>query len=328
MRLRRVGIIITLALSLLCASRTANAQPAGKVQRIGWLVQGDLDRASRDALLHSLRAMGYVEGHNLVIEYRSGGGTFARLPTLATDLVRLPVEVLVAQGVAAFAAKEATSTLPIVFVGVVDPVDRGLIASWPQPGGNITGAAGPSLDFNAGKSLELLKEVVPAATRMAVVVNPDHPLYGASRQKLQATARLLQVGLHFMEVRDPATELARVFAALAHTHIEALCVIGDMSFLPHRARLVELVAASQLPAIYLHRPYVHAGGLMSYEPDPLAMQRRAGIMVGKILQGAKPADIPAEAPMKYELTINLKTAKALGITMPPALLLLADEVIQ
>jgi putative ABC transport system substrate-binding protein len=137
----------------------------------------------------------------------------------------------------------------------------------------------------------------------------------------------VQVDLHLMEVRDPATELERVFAALAHTRIDALCLIGDMSFMPHRARIVELVAASRLPAIYLHRPYVQAGGLMSYEPDPLAIQRRAGIMVGKILQGAKPADIPAESPMKYELTINLKTARALGLTMPPHILSLADAVI-
>jgi len=328
MRLSRVGIIITLALGLLCAPLVANAQLAGKVRCIGWLVQGNLDRALREAFLHSLRDMGYVEGQNLVIEYRSAGGAFARLPALATALVRLPVEVLVAQGVAAFAAKEITSTLPIVFVGVVDPVDRGLIASWPQPGGNITGAAGPSLEFNAGKSLEILKEVVPAATRMAVLINPDHPLYGASIQKLQATVRLLQVDLHLMEVRDPATELERVFAVLAHTYIDALCVIGDMSFLPYRARIVELVAASQLPAIYFQKPYVQAGGLMSYEPDPLAMQRRAGIMVGKILQGAKPADIPAESPIKYELTIKLKTARALGLTIPPHILTLADEVIQ
>ena len=230
-------------------------------------MQGDLDRASREALLHSLRAMGYVEGQNLVIEYCSGGGTFARLPALATGLVRLPVEVLVAQGVAAFAAKEATSTLLIVFVGVVDPVDRGLIASWPQPGGNITGAAGPVSTSMLGNRRAPQGGGASRHPHDRARQPGPSPLR-ASRQKLQAPARQFQVDLHFMAVRDPATELERVFATLAPTHIEALCVIGDMSFLPHRARMVELVAASRLPATYLHRPYVQAGGLMSSTGPP------------------------------------------------------------
>jgi putative ABC transport system substrate-binding protein len=170
---------------------------------------------------------------------------------------------------------------------------------------------------------------VPTATRIVVLVPVDNPAYRAVGHKaLQAAARSVKVDLHLMEVRDPVTDLNRVFAALAHERVEALSVGQDPSFVPHTARIVELVAQSRLPAIYLNRPYVQAGGLMSYEPDPLAIQRRAGIMVGKILKGAKPADIPAEFPMKYELTINLKTAKALGLTIPPHILSLADEVIQ
>jgi putative ABC transport system substrate-binding protein len=273
--------------------------------------------------------MGYVEGRNLVIELRLGEGSAAPLPTLAAELVRLPVEVLVSASIAAtLAAKAATSTIPIVFTNVPDPVDHGLIASWAQPGGNITGAANAGKEA-AGKNLELLKEVVPTATRVAVLVNPANPAWQAAGLKvLRTTAGLLPVDLHLMQVRDPATELAPAFAALASESVDALYVAQDPSFVPHATRIVELVNASRLPAIYLYRTYVQTGGLMSYEMDPLDIQRRAGVMVGKILRGAKPGDIPAEYPVKYELSINLKTAKSLGLTIPPHLLSLADEVIQ
>jgi putative ABC transport system substrate-binding protein len=180
-----------------------------------------------------------------------------------------------------------------------------------------------------GKNLELLKEVVPAATRIAVLVNPANPSWqDVGLKALQTASRVLQVELHLMQVRDPAIELERAFAALASAHVDALYVAQDPSFGPHARRIVELVTTSRLPAIYLYRTYVQAGGLMSYEMDPLDIQRRAGVMVGKILRGAKPGDIPAEYPVKYELSINLKTAKALGLTIPPHLLSLADAVMQ
>ena len=322
--------IVTLTCALLAAPLAADAQPTEQVRRIGWLRPNAPRPDVREAFLQGLRDMGYVEGQNLVIELRLGEGKAASLPTLAAELVRLPVEVLVSSSIAAtLAAKTATNTIPIVFTNVPDPVEMGLIASWAQPGGNITGASNAGVEFMNAKLLELLKEVVPAATRIAVLVPVDNPAYRAVGYKaLQAAARLVQVDLHLMEVRDPTTELERVFAALAQERVDALLVGQDPSFVPHTARIVELVAKSRLPAIYLNSPYVKVGGLMSYEPDPLAIQRRAGIMVGKILKGAKPADLPAESPMKYELTLNLKTAKALGLTMPPHLLRLADEVIQ
>jgi len=273
--------------------------------------------------------MGYVEGQNLVIESRSGVGAFEPLPALAAELVRLPVEVIVTDGTPpTLAARAATSTIPIVFSGIPDPVDRGLIASLAHPGGNITGAAGGSMEVNAGKQLELLKEVVPAATRIAVLIHRDHPLYGAAVQHLQAAARQLRVELYVMEVRDPATDLERAFATLAHERVDALCMLGDPSFTPYHTRIVELVAANRLPAIYLARPIVKAGGLMSYNVNFAAIARRVGVLVGKILRGATPADLPVEQPMQYHLAINLKTAKALGITIPPHLLVLADEVLQ
>jgi putative ABC transport system substrate-binding protein len=274
--------------------------------------------------------MGYVEGQNLIIEFRHGEGNTALLPALATELLSLPVEVLVSTAsiAATRAAQATTSTIPIIFTNVSDPVEHGLITSWARPGGNITGVANAGAEL-LGKHLELLKEVVPAATRVAVLVNPTSPAYEALGLKaLQTAARLLQVDLHLMPVRDPATELERTFAALASERVEALYVAQDSSFVPHIPQIVELVAQSRLPAIYGMRPYVNVGGLMSYEVDLRAVMRRAGVMVGKILRGANPADIPAEYPMKHELIINLKTAKALGLTMPPHLLSLADEVRQ
>jgi putative tryptophan/tyrosine transport system substrate-binding protein len=325
---RIFGCLVTLA--ILVAPLATDAQPTGHSRRIGWLrPAGRPSGAAFEAFLHSLRDMGYVEGQNLIIKLRQGEGKTALLPTLAAELVRLPVEVIVTSGTpATLAAREATSTIPIVFAGVADPVDQGLIASWARPGGNITGAASSSVEFNTGKQLELLKEVVPTTARVAVLVTPGHPLYAAALQELQAWARLLRMDLHLMDVRDPATDLERAFAALAHERVDALCMLGDPAFTPYRTRIVELVAASRLPATYGSRGFVEAGGLMSYTQDSAAMARRAGVMVGKILRGTKPADIPAEFPMQFELTINLKTAKALGLTIPQHILALADRVIQ
>ena len=325
MWLRTVVFIVILALSIFVAPRAADAQPAGKVWRIGYLNLGS--GGINEAFRQGLRELGYVEGQNIAFEYRSADSKFDRLPDLAAELVRLPVDVLVTDGNAAHAAKAATSTIPIVFSGIPDPVSRGLIASWAHPGGNITGAAGAGTEFDAMKQLELLKEVVPAATRIAVLIPPDSPLYGTAVQHLQAAAQRLKIDLHLMEIRDPATELEPAFAALAREPVDAFFGLVT-AFVPHRTRIVELVAAHRLPALYNVRAFVEAGGLMSYNVDVVARNRRVAIMVDKILRGATPADIPAEYPTKFHLAINLKTAKALGITIPAHLLVLADEVIQ
>jgi putative ABC transport system substrate-binding protein len=325
---RTIGCLITLALFL--TPLTAAAQPAGPVRRIGWLRQGDPGNpAIRDAFQQGLRDMGYIEGQHYVLEYRSGKGHFEPLPALAAELVGLPVDVLATTGIAATrAAKEATSRIPIVFIGANEPIAHGLITSYARPGGYITGIVWEPMEFQVGKVLELLKEVIPTMTHVAVLVNPDNPGFPIGAKALQAATQTLRVHLHLMEVRDPATELDRAFAALAPQGVDALYIAGDASFLPYRTQIVERVATTQLPAIYAYGSYVEAGGLLSYAADPLAITRRAGVMVGKILGGTKPADIPVEFPMKFVLTINLKTAKVLGLTMPPSLLLLADEVIQ
>ena len=321
-----VGAIAALILSLLVVPLVTAAQPAGKVWRMGYLASGS--GSISKTFRQGLRDFGYVEGQNIIIEPRAGKGVFESLPGLAAELVHLPVDVMVTDGTpAAMAAKEATSTIPIVFLSAADPVGSGLIASWGQPGGNITGVGG-EVDFNTGKTLELLKEVVPAARRVAVLVTPHHPLYGTVLPKLQAAAQLLRIDLPLMEVREPATDLERAFAALVHERVEALCILGDQALVPHRTRIVELVAASRLPATYGNRSFVEAGGLMSYTVDSAARDRSASAMVDKILRGTKPADIPAEFPIKFRLTINLKTAQALGITIPATLLLQADEVIK
>jgi putative ABC transport system substrate-binding protein len=327
MRLSAVGLIVSLTLCLLLVSVAADAQPAGPVRRIGWLRQGDPFPGAYDGFRQGLHDMGYVEGQNLVIELRSGKGHFEPLPRLAAELVGLPVEVLATTGIAAtLKAKEATSTIPIVFIGIEDPLGHGLITSWAQPGGRFTGIANIGREFQIGKMVELIKEVVPTARRVAVLVNPDNPDYPLGRQAFATAAQAFQIDFPFIEVRDPATELDRAFAALTHERIDALYIAGDASFVPHRARIVELVAATRLPALYAYNLYVEAGGLMSYESDNVALNRRAGVMVGKLLNGTKLADIPAERPAKFRLTLNLKTAQALGITMPPSLLVLADEV--
>jgi putative ABC transport system substrate-binding protein len=315
------------------APPATEAQQGKKVWRIGWLRQGGAFPREVDGFRQGLRDQGYVEGQHFVLEHRSGEGKVDPLPGFAAELVRLPVDVLMTQGVAAtLAAREATSTIPIVFCAVPEPVENGLVASLAQPGGHLTGAANASLDFMAGKLLEMLKEVAPAATRVAVLANVDNPGHGRGGPALQAAAQALGMQLHLLEVhmdvQDPATALERVFATLPQGGVEAFFIPQELALIAHRTQIVELVNARRLPAIYGTRRFVDVGGLMSYQADVPAMFRRAGNLVGKILRGAKPADLPVENPMKFELVINLKTARALGMMMPPTLLILADEVIQ
>jgi ABC-type uncharacterized transport system substrate-binding protein len=332
MRGSTVGSVVFLACSLLVASLTATAQRPGKtVPWIGLLSPGFPANAEREhaPLLRGLRDLGYVEGQNLRIDYRYAEEQPERLPALAAELVRLPVDVIVARGAPATqGAKQATSTLPIVMAsGGADPVSTGLVASLAQPGGNVTGV---SLAFSgefAGKWVALLKEALPQVSRVGVLWDPTQP---AIRPLVQETARVAQaVGLqaHVVEARG-AEEFDGAFAALVRAGAEALLALpGGTLYRAHR-RLVALAAQHRLPAIYEHREYVAAGGLMSYGPNLDVMVYRGAYYVDRILKGTKPADLPVEQPTKYELVINLKTAQALGLTLPPGVLFQADEIIR
>jgi ABC-type uncharacterized transport system substrate-binding protein len=277
------------------------------------------------SLRQGLHEVGYVEGQNLIIEQRNAGGQHERLPELAADLVQLPVDVLVAAGAATTrAAQRATSTIPIVIMTSADPVQAGLVASLARPGGNITGVSSLQVAL-LGKRLELLKEAVPALARIAALGNPANPT--PFLQETQVAAQALGVQLHALGVSTP-TEFEGAFAAAIRSRAEALIVMPDSFLHNHHTRIVDLAQRHQLPGMYPDPEYVRAGGLMSYATSVLAMGRRAGTLVGKILNGAKPADLPVEQATKFQFIINLKTATALGITLPPHLLILADEMLQ
>jgi putative ABC transport system substrate-binding protein len=326
-----MGLIVALAWGMLAVPLAATAQPVEKVRRVGALVatsQGDAF-AARDweSFRHTLHTLGWVEGHNIAFEFRFAEGQPERFPALATELVQLPVDVLVAGGNAATrAAKHATSSIPIVLM-TGDPVGEGFVASLAQPGGNITGVGGLVSEVD-GKRLELLKETVPSLSRMAVWAKPEVPRHRRVVQDLAVLGRSLGVELHGLELRSP-DDFESAFAAMTQAGAEALLLLPDpLVFGPHAGVITALALQHRLPAIYPGSTYVEAGGLMSYGVRRGQFQRHATIYVDKILKGAKPADLPVEQPMKFELVINLKTAKALGMTLPPSLLLLADEVIQ
>jgi putative ABC transport system substrate-binding protein len=280
-----------------------------------------------EAFLHSLHAFGWVEGQNLVFSYRSAEGQAERLPDLAAELVRLQVEVIVTMGGSTRAAQDATRTIPIVMGGVGNPEQQGFIASLARPGGNLTGLALLSPELS-GKRLELLKETVPQAIRIAVLMHTSSR-DSANLRATQAAAQTLGVELHPVEVRHP-DEIEGAFAAVQRAGADALLVLTNAAVLePHRHTITARALQSGLPAMYPWRMYVaDAGGLMSYGVSLPDMYRRAAYYVDRILRGAKPAELPVEQPTKFELILNLKTAKTLGITFPPALLMLADEVIQ
>ncbi len=331
---RTVGCTVTLTLSLLAAPLLAVSQPAGKVRRIGILRAGmNSPEAERnlEAFRHGLRDLGWVEGQNLTIAYRAAQGQVERLPALVTDLLHLQVEVLVTTGgiSATQAAKAATSTIPIVMVTSADPVRDGLVASLARPGGNVTGVAGLQAEI-MGRRLELLKEAIPQVSRIAVLLHrTDSPSIQAQWvQEVQVVAQALGVELFLQEVYSPA-EFAGAFAAMTQAGAGALLVFPDPLLLePHRSDITALALKHQLPALYPWRLYVEAGGLMIYGISLREPFRRAASYVDKLLQGAQPADLPVEQPMQFELVINLKTAHAMGLTLPPALLFQADEVIK
>ena len=284
----------------------------------------------QEAFRQGLRDLGYVEGRNLVIEYRDAEGKVERLPALAAELVALKVDVIVASGtLAALAAKQATRTLPIVFSPAADPVASGLVTSLARPGGNVTGLSLLNSEL-VGKWLEQLKQAIPGVSRVAVLWQPG--AFGERTEKdmlkgAEVAARALGVQLQFVEARGPE-DFDRAFSDMTRARAGALTVLGSTMFVSERRRLVDLAAKNRLPAVYNVREFVDAGGLMSYGPNLADLFRRAATYVDKILKGAKPGDLPVEQPTKFELVINLKTAKALGLTIPQSVLVRADEVIQ
>src|SRR5712691_11404084 len=325
---RAVGCLMTLTLSLLAAPLIAEAQQPTHVHRIGYLLGTTREQEPYvEGFLEGMRALGYVEGQNLVMEYRYAEGQYERLPALAAELVRLKVDVLlVVSTPAALAAKQATTTIPIVMMGGGDPVGSGLVASLARPGGNVTGLA--TLDPEVvGKQLEFLKDVLPTVSRVAILWNPANPAHALMVREADVAAQTLGVQLHRVEARGPEA-FDRAFAAMTSAHAGALLVLGDAMFFEHRRRLIELAATSRLPTMHNVREFVEAGGLICYGVSQPDQWRRAATYVDKILKGAKPADLPVEQPTKFELIINLKTAEALGLTIPPTLLFQADEVIQ
>ena len=324
-----LALLVVMVLSLLVAPCTSNAQPSTHVHRIGRLSGGSRSPDPNLAVFRQgLRALGYVEGDNLVLELRYAEGQDERLPALAAELVRLPVEVIVAGGApAARAAQQATTTVPIVIITLTDPIGAGFVSSLAQPGGNITGVSGPSAAF-IGKQLELLKDAVLGINRVAVLLHPTHPMASPIVSEITRAAQALGIQLQLLEVHGPS-ELDPVLAAMTRTGAEALLVPPFPLFDAHRHRILDVAAQRRLPVMATDvRGWVEEGALMFYGLSSPANYRRAATYVDKILKGAKPADLPVEQPMQFELIINLKTAQALGLTIPPTLLYQADEIIR
>jgi putative ABC transport system substrate-binding protein len=313
---------------LLAAPLAAGGQQARKVWRIGVLSPVPSTRAGFPALLRqTLRELGYVEGLNLVIEWRDAEGKTERFDDLAAELVRLKVDVIVATVPGAtLAAKRSTASIPIVMVNTPDPVQLGLVVSLGRPGGNVTGTTTLSADLSS-KQLELLKEAVPRAVRIAVLWNPSNPWHSIALKGAEAAARSLAVQLQILEVRGPEG-FASAFEAMTRNRTGAVLVLADPLTAFHRSHLANLAAKRHLPGMYGPRDYADAGGLMSYWAHTADLYRRVASYVDRILKGAKPGDLSIEQPTKFELVINLKTAKALGLTIPQSLLQRADEVIE
>jgi putative tryptophan/tyrosine transport system substrate-binding protein len=330
MIIRGVALIAVLVLSLLAAPPAVESQQAGRVYRIGLLEYGEPDPARQarwSVFRQRMRELGYVEGQNVSFEPRSAQSDDARLPKLAAELVGLKVDVIVAGGVnAAIAAKRATSTIPIVTTSGSDPVALGLVTSLRQPGGNVTGMTSINSDL-AGKRLELLRIVAPRVSRIAILWDERDP---ASRLAVDGTeAAAKTAGLTILSVPvGSAAGLEAAFATVVRGRAGALIVSGSPVFFAHRKQLAELAVKHRLPTVLSSREFVEAGGLVGYSPDYSDLSSRAAVYVDKILKGAKPGDLPVEQPTKFELVINLKTAKALGLTIPPSVLGRADHIIE
>jgi putative ABC transport system substrate-binding protein len=324
----RRAFVTSLAVGALVASRSASAQPAKGMRRIGWLSPASAADGlpNLEALRAGLRELGYVEGRNITIEARWADGRTEHLPALAAELVRLPVDILCTAGSqAAGAAKRATSAIPIVFANVAFPDQTGLVASYARPGGNITGVAFIGPEY--GKRLELLKEAQPRLSRVALIYNPENLGSVGALQETQRWATPLGIRLEPHKFRGPQ-DFEDVFGAIAGKRPDALMTTADPLIASYRTRIVDFAAKQRLLSMYPGREFVDAGGLMFYGGSIPEMYRRAAVYVDRILKGAKPSDLPVEQPTKFDMVINLKTAKALGLTIPQSLLLRADEVIK
>ena len=328
MIIRGVGLIAVFALSLLAAPLAAEAQQTAKVPRIGFLGLTSPSSFGKqlEALRAGLRDLGYLEGKNVVIEYRWAENKYDRLSDLAGELVRLRVDVLVTHGTpGALAAKRATTTIPIVVATSADAVASGLVASLARPGGNITGLTYFIPELNA-KRLEILKETFPHTSRMAVLVNPDNPGMVPIIQAMELTARSLKVGLQQLPVRGP-NEFDGAFSAMIKSRVDAVTIIEEPMFQANAGGLAGLAMKNRLPSAGF-KEFAEAGGLLGYGVDILGLFRRVAYFVDRILKGVPPAQLPVERPTKFELVINMKTAKALGLTIPPSVLGRADQVIE
>jgi putative ABC transport system substrate-binding protein len=326
MRKTVIGFTLCAMLFALCVS--AEAQQAKKVTRIGFISPSSSATAAAnlEAFRQGLRGQGYVEGENIAIEIRWAEGSAERLPHLVAELIQLKVDVMVVGGAAgALAAKNARTTTPIVFAAVTDPLGYGLIESLARPGGNITGVALALGEGFSGKWVELLNEAVPKVGRVAVLRNPAHPLAEVFLRETQTAGRALGVRLAFLEARDPS-QLGSALSRIEKERAGALIVTPSPFFTSQRTLIVDFVARRHLPSMFFAKEFVDAGGLMSYGPSFPDSYRRAAIYVDKILKGTNPADLPVEQPMKFEFVINLKTAKQIGLTIPPNLLARADKV--
>jgi putative tryptophan/tyrosine transport system substrate-binding protein len=328
MKIGRTRLIAAFVLGLFAWSVSVGAQQTAKVPRIGILSDENRPRAgSFKPFVEGLRGLGWVEGRNITFELRYAAGNNEILPNLAADLVELRPDVILAVGTrAARAAKRATETIPVVFARIADPIDSGLVPALARPGGNLTGLTTQSREL-AAKRLELLFTAVPGAKRVGVLWDPNFPPDGPQLKEIEGAAPILKLELIPAEVRGP-DELEPALRAMAEQRADALIVLPAGIFDANSRRLADLTTKARLPTMFQRRELVEAGGLMSYGPDYADMYRRAAAYADKILKGASPADIPIEQPTKFELVINLKTANALGLSLPYTLLGLADEVIE
>ena len=332
--MRRIGLAVALAVGLTLAPLAAGAQQTGTQSRVGLISLSAKTPGSAgsglEALRQRLRDLGYIEGQNLSMEYRFAEGRRDNLLLLARDLVTLKLDVIVTFGTpATIAIRDATNTTPIVFIGVGDPIGSGFAASLARPGGNLTGFSfvGPEL---AAKNLELLKQAVPHATRVAVLSpgDPNQPLARNVLSELDRSAQVLGITLERLQVEATVDQLENALALVGANHPDALLTLNDPLFFLHRRRILDSTAKLRLPTMFQTKEYAYEGGLMAYVPNVVDQFRRAAEYVDKILKGTMPADLPVEQPTKFELVINLKTAKALGLTIPQSLLLRADQVIE
>ena len=320
---------LALALVLLAAPLAAEGQPAGRLPRIGFLGNSTapLEANLVGPFREGLRDLGYVEGRNILIEYRWAEGKYERFPALIAELIALKVDLIVTAGTpASLAVKKATTSVPLVMVAVGDPVATGLVASLGRPGGNITGLTSIAAEME-GKRLELLREVVPKISHIAVLWNAASPVQVIQERETRAAAQVLGMKMLSLGVRT-REEIEDAFAAIVRERPGALLVLADRLFLHHRTRIMDFAAQHRLPGVHAYRELVEVGGLMSFGPSYAGMHRRAAYFADRILRGAKPADLPVERPATFELVVNLKAAKALGLTIPQSVLLRADKVIE